>query len=131
MIIKLANQTVYKYIPVLSTFKQLNVLLQQGCTRKHHCVYTASTQVISICLIISRKVSFFRNNELFSNILLSVQIILYHDDFQLQLSNPLGNKIKKYKIFAFYFVLQNISGTPLGNYRVKNQDPWKFHMYFS
>ena len=31
---------------------------------------------------------------------------MYHDDFGV--SNPLGNKIKKYKTSAFYFVLGNI-----------------------
>ena len=35
-------------------------------------------------------------------------IILYHDDFGV--SNPLGNKLKKYKMSAFYFVLGNIPG---------------------
>ena len=63
--------------------------------------------MISICLIISIKTSFFRNNELFNNILLTVQIILYHDNFQV--SNPLGKKKKKLKISAFYLVLGNIS----------------------
>ena len=38
--------------------KQLKVLVLQGCTRKHDCAYTAATQVIWICLIISIKVSF-------------------------------------------------------------------------
>ena len=93
--------------------------------------------MISICLIISIKVSSFRNNERFSNILLTVQIMLYQDDFQV--SNPLENKIKKHKISAFYFVLGNISAnygsrlplsppevlencvTPLGNYKVKTK----------
>ena len=31
---------------------------------------------------------------------------MYHDDFRV--SNPLGNKIKKQKISAFYFALENI-----------------------
>lgn len=50
------------------------------------------------------KGKFFRNNELFSNIFHVVQIILYHDEFGV--SNPLGNKIKKYKTSTFYFVLR-------------------------
>ena len=39
--------------------KQLKVLLQQACTRKHHCVYTANTHMIVICLIVLIKVIFF------------------------------------------------------------------------
>ena len=50
------------------------------------------------------KGKFFRNNELFSNIFHVVQIILYHDEFGV--SNPLGNKIKKYKTSTSYFVLR-------------------------
>ena len=94
--------------------------------------------MISICLIILIKVSVFRNNELFSNILVTVRIILYNDNFQVFNPLALGNKITKHKIFAFYFVLGNISAkygsrlplspleilqncvTPLGNYKVKN-----------
>ena len=36
----------------------------------------------------------------------SLQLILYHDDFKTV--NPLGNKVVKYKVSAFYFVLGNI-----------------------
>ena len=35
-----------------------------------------------------------------------LEIILYHDDFEIV--NPLGNKVSKYKISAFYFILGNI-----------------------
>ena len=103
--------------------------------------------MISICLIISIKLSFFRNNELFSNVLLAVQIILYHDEFQV--SNPLGNKTKKHEISAFYFVLGNISAKcgsrlPLSPLRILQNcvtplarnstsfliDPWNLHMLF-
>ena len=94
--------------------------------------------MISICLTILIKVSVFRNNELFSNILLTVRIILYNENFQVFNPLALRNKITKHKILAFYFVLGNISAkyssrlplspleipqncvTPLGNYKVKN-----------
>ena len=111
--------------------KQLKVLLQQWwCTRKHHCVYTATTQMISVCLIISIKVSFFWNNELFSNILLAVQIIPYRDD--LQVSNPLGNKIKKQNIcilfcFREYFckIWVKITTVTTGNSAKLCNTSWK------
>lgn len=35
------------------------------------------------------------------------QIILHYDDFNVV--NPLGNKVSKYKLSAFYFVVGNIS----------------------
>ena len=55
----------------------------------------------------SKKGKFFRNNKLFSNTLHAIQIILYHDDFQV--SNLLENKIKKLKTSTFYFVFGSIS----------------------
>ena len=36
----------------------------------------------------------------------SLQLILYHDDFETV--NPLGTKVVKYKVSAFLFVLENI-----------------------
>ena len=48
----------------------------------------------------------FRNDKLLSNILHEIQIVFYHYDFGV--SNPQGNKTKKHKISAFYFVLWGI-----------------------
>ena len=42
---------------------------------------------------------FFRNNELFGNILHVIQITFYHDDFGV--SKLLGNKVKKHRILVF------------------------------
>ena len=36
----------------------------------------------------------------------SIEIILYHDD--LNVVNPLGNKVSKYKVSALYFVIGNV-----------------------
>ena len=47
----------------------------------------------------------WRENALFTNEP-SLQLILYHDEFNIV--NPLGNKVVKYKSSAFYFVLGNI-----------------------
>ena len=49
----------------------------------------------------------FEQNDLFSSERNALQIILYHDDFQTV--NPLGTRIKKNKLGAFYFSLGNIS----------------------
>ena len=38
----------------------------------------------------------------------ALQIFHYHDDFNI--ANPLGKKIQKYKVSAFYFVIGNFSG---------------------
>ena len=88
-----------QYVPILSSIKTLlqheNVL---GCI---YCDQNLQTGTInkytqdSIC----------QKNEPFSNFL-SLQLILYHDDFGV--SNPLRNKIKKYKTSVFHFVLGNI-----------------------
>ena len=47
----------------------------------------------------------YRRNELFSLDKNSSQLVLYHDFGTV---NPLGNKVSKYKVSAFYFVLGNI-----------------------
>ena len=47
-----------------------------------------------------------KGNPLFGNDPQSLKIHLYYDDFQI--SHPLGNKIQKYKLNAFYFLLGNI-----------------------
>ena len=50
--------------------------------------------------------SAYKTNNFFSGDGKTLQIQLYIDDFQV--SNPLGNKIKKYKITAVYFLLGNL-----------------------
>ena len=52
------------------------------------------------------KGKFFRNTELFSNILHAIQAILHHEDSGV--SNPVGDKIKKFETYAFHFILWNI-----------------------
>ena len=47
----------------------------------------------------------YRRNELFSLDKNSSQLVLYRDFGTV---NPLGNKVSKYKVSAFYFVLGNI-----------------------
>ena len=49
----------------------------------------------------------YKENKLFSSDKNTLQICLYHDDFNI--ANPLGNKTQKYKISAFYFVIGNLS----------------------
>ena len=48
----------------------------------------------------------FKQNKLFNSPKNSIEIILYHDDFNVV--NPLGNKVSKYKVSAFYFVIDNV-----------------------
>ena len=48
----------------------------------------------------------FKNNLLSSTSNHQLRIILHHDGFGI--SNPLGNKVKKYKTSEFYFCLGNI-----------------------
>ena len=49
----------------------------------------------------------YKQHPIFSSDETVLQINLYYDDFQVV--NPLGTKIKKYKMAAFYFVLGNLS----------------------
>ena len=48
----------------------------------------------------------YQINPLFSTSQHSLQLVFYHDDFQV--ANPLGNKTHKCKISGFYFVLGNV-----------------------
>ncbi|XP_066933831.1 uncharacterized protein [Clytia hemisphaerica] len=91
----------YQYVPILST---LSVLL------KHEDLFAeviADSQSESDGILRDFKDgSVFREHPLFSNEPLSLQIILYHDDFNTV--NPLGNKTVKHKTSAIYFVLGNL-----------------------
>ena len=48
----------------------------------------------------------FKQNKLFNCQENSIEIILCHDEFNVV--NPLGNKVSKYKLSAFYFVIGNV-----------------------
>ena len=50
--------------------------------------------------------SSFQENMLFKEHQNALQIVFYHDDFQI--SNPLGNKTFKYKISGFYYTIGNL-----------------------
>ena len=50
--------------------------------------------------------SVYRNNPLFKSEPHALQLILYHDDFQV--ANPLGNKTVFHKMSGFYMQLANI-----------------------
>lgn len=89
-----------QYIPILDTLK---------CVLKHEDVLgqvfgnRASLDHVVRDISDGTKV---RGNSFFHENPHGLQILLYHDDFEV--SNPLGNKVKKYKISAFYFVLGNL-----------------------
>lgn len=84
-----------QYIPILDTLK---------CLLKHEDVLgQASLDHVVRDISDGTKV---RGNSFFHENPHGLQILLYHDDFEV--SNPLGNKVKKYKISAFYFVLGNL-----------------------
>ena len=48
----------------------------------------------------------YKNDPLWTSSNKTIQIILYCDEFVC--ANPLGNKVKKCKISALYFVLRNL-----------------------
>ena len=58
----------------------------------------------------------FYENRLLNSNKKTVELILYHDDFNVV--NPLGNKTVKYKTSAFYFVL----GKPPSKFRSRLSD---------
>ncbi len=50
--------------------------------------------------------SVIANNHLFSTDPTALQLILYYDEFTVV--NPLGSKVKKYKVEAFYMTIRNL-----------------------
>ena len=90
------------YVPILSTLK---VLLQHEDVLGH--IYENPICQGNTMTNYSQG-SLFKKNKLLATVPNCLEIILYHDDFGV--SNPLGNKFKKYKMPAFYFVLGNIRG---------------------
>ena len=96
------KQDTIQYVPILST---LNVLLS------HQDVLSLvlkpeQENSKSGYLHTFRDGKAFKNNDLVRTSQNCLEIILHHDDFGTV--NPLGNKVSKYKISAFYFVLGNI-----------------------
>ena len=89
-----------QYIPLFSTLK---MLLQHEDVLGE---VVASSNMNHENLQSFSDGSSFKNNALFNSEKQSLQVVLYHDDFNV--ANPLGNKTVKYKISAFYFVLGNL-----------------------
>ena len=61
----------------------------------------------------------YAENKLFSSSGHHLEIILYHDHFNVV--NPLENKVSKYKVSAFCFVIGNISIYPISIARKRLQ----------
>ena len=82
-----------QYIPIISTLKAL---------WKHEDVLGHVYETDSIeadTMTTYSQGSLYGKNKILSNVPNCLQIILYHDHFGV--SNPLGNKTKKYKTSAF------------------------------
>ena len=91
----------YQYIPILKSIKAL--LGQEDILAEVLNPHTSQDEFMSDYCDGSN----FKSHPLFGSDARNLQIQLYCDDFQG--SNPLGNRIRKCKISAFYFVLGNIS----------------------
>ena len=97
--IKQKNDTV-QYIPVLETLKivmshedVLGTVLQSRQSTNGR-LYSFNDGAV------------YKGNKLFSAVKNALELVLYHDDFNV--INPLGNKVSKYKVSAFYFVIGNL-----------------------
>ena len=94
------NDTV-QYVPILRT---LRLLLSHKDVLGE--VYKGTTEHTEGVTKSYKDGEMWGENALFTSDELSLQLILYHDDFKVV--SPLGNKVVKYKSSAFYFVLGNI-----------------------
>ena len=94
-----------QYIPIFETLK---ILLSKEDIFIYH-IEQQNTVTANFNLSSDDTLKSFQNGKAFyENRLLNsnkktVELILYHDDFNVV--NPLGNKIVKYKTSVFYFVL--------------------------
>lgn len=90
----------YQYVPILNSIEAL--LKHEGVLAQvieDHVSHDGKLRDICDGSKIKESTFFFTNPT-------ALKIILYYDDFVV--SNPLGNKTRKYKIGAFYFVLANL-----------------------
>ena len=98
--LKKRNDTV-QYVPILRTLRLLlnheDVLVE---------VFIGITEQTEGVMKSCNDCEMWRKDALFTSDEPSLQLILYHDDFNVV--NPLRNKVVKYKSSAFYFVLGNI-----------------------
>ena len=101
----------YQYVPIFST---LNAILQHEDVLGE--VLSSYKKSKGDRLNEYSDGTCFSENELFSSDKKTLQIVLYHDDFNVV--NPLGNKTVKHKISGFYFVLGNFAS----KYRCRLKD---------
>ena len=89
-----------QYIPIIKTLERLlsheDVLgeILEPVSRKDNRLCNFSDGILH------------QTNPLFSETPNSLQLVFYHDDFQV--ANPLGNKTQKCKISGFYFMVGNL-----------------------
>ena len=92
-----------EYIQCVPILEILKILLKKGNIFAYHIdqnnILTNNEEMLK-CFRDGRA---FQENALLSSSKNNVELILYHDDFNVV--NPLGNKTVKYKTSAFYFIL--------------------------
>ena len=91
----------FQYVSILRT---IEVLLSKEDVQKY---VLSSGETENDGLICEFKDDLIdKNNPLWTSSIKTMQIMLYCDEFVC--ANPLGNKVKKCKISALYFVLDNL-----------------------
>ena len=89
----------FQYVPILKT---LDIICSKEDVLGHiMCPPENNSKILSF-----RYGNIFKNNELFCKRKEAIQIILFSDEFVPV--NKIGNKTRKHKVTAFYFVLGNI-----------------------
>ena len=91
----------YQYIPILQTLKYL-LQFEDIFSEVVNGHISQDNTLQDVC-----DGELFKENILFSESHKHLQLMLYFDDFNVV--NPLGNKLKKHKLSAFYMTLGNIS----------------------
>ncbi len=89
-----------QYVPILETLKDLlqYEVVYKEVVNGHKCKNTILRDLYDGSVI--------ENNPLFSADPTALQLMLYYDEFTLV--NPLGSKVRKYKVGAFYMTLGNL-----------------------
>lgn len=93
----------FRYVPLLTLLK---VILANSSVREQVLQPQAG---LDGHLSTFRDGTLYKNHAVFSSNQVTIELVLYSDKFEMV--NALGPHKKKYKMFAFYFMLENLSAT--------------------
>ena len=96
-----STRETFQYVPILQTLEYL-LKFEDIFAEVINGHRSSDRKLRDIC-----DGNLFKQNTLYSSNENALQVILYYDDFNIV--NPLGNRVRKYKLSAFYMTLGNLN----------------------